>query len=160
MWKSPDRCATRLSRGFSQRRGPRRPSGDVRLAVLTAAAALVLAAGFGAAGALSPSGAAAGRVPSARLGTGNPVRGKKVFVQAGCGACHTIVAAGSKGTIGPNLDKALAGKSASSVRQSIVKPNAVIAKGYKPNVMPGIYGGTLSKRQLDDLVAFLIQKRR
>lgn len=78
----------------------------------------------------------------AKVGTGNPVRGKKVFLQAGCGACHTIVAAGSQGTIGPNLDKTLRNKGEASIRQSIVEPNAVIAKG------------------LGDLIAFLIQTRR
>ena len=30
--------------------------------------------------------------------------GAKVFTSAGCGNCHTLKAAGSKGTVGPNLD--------------------------------------------------------
>jgi mono/diheme cytochrome c family protein len=30
--------------------------------------------------------------------------GKKVFASAGCGACHTLKAAGATGTVGPNLD--------------------------------------------------------
>ncbi len=30
--------------------------------------------------------------------------GAAVFVKAGCGSCHTLAAAGAKGTIGPNLD--------------------------------------------------------
>jgi mono/diheme cytochrome c family protein len=30
--------------------------------------------------------------------------GKAIFASAGCGSCHTLKAAGSKGTIGPNLD--------------------------------------------------------
>jgi cytochrome c oxidase subunit I len=33
-------------------------------------------------------------------------RGRKVFASAGCGSCHTLKAAGSSGTIGPNLDQA------------------------------------------------------
>jgi hypothetical protein len=32
--------------------------------------------------------------------------GKSVFASAGCGSCHTFQAAGSNGTIGPNLDEA------------------------------------------------------
>ena len=32
--------------------------------------------------------------------------GKSIFASAGCGSCHTFQAAGSSGTIGPNLDKA------------------------------------------------------
>jgi cbb3-type cytochrome c oxidase subunit III len=31
--------------------------------------------------------------------------GKSIFVQAGCGSCHTLKAAGSSGTVGPNLDQ-------------------------------------------------------
>ena len=31
--------------------------------------------------------------------------GAKVFTSAGCGGCHTLSAAGSKGTVGPNLDQ-------------------------------------------------------
>jgi mono/diheme cytochrome c family protein len=32
--------------------------------------------------------------------------GKAIFASAGCGSCHTFQAAGSNGTIGPNLDEA------------------------------------------------------
>jgi sulfite dehydrogenase len=35
---------------------------------------------------------------------GNAIQGKQVFVQF-CGKCHTMAAAGSAGTLGPNLDK-------------------------------------------------------
>ena len=38
--------------------------------------------------------------PSASGGTD----GKSIFASAGCGSCHTFAAAGSNGTIGPNLD--------------------------------------------------------
>ena len=31
--------------------------------------------------------------------------GKDVFMQAGCGSCHTLKAAGTTGTVGPNLDQ-------------------------------------------------------
>jgi cytochrome c6 len=39
-------------------------------------------------------------------GVGNPTAGKNVFANAGCGSCHTLDDAGTKGTIGPNLDDA------------------------------------------------------
>ncbi len=32
--------------------------------------------------------------------------GKTIFEAAGCGGCHTLQAAGSKGNVGPNLDQA------------------------------------------------------
>jgi mono/diheme cytochrome c family protein len=35
---------------------------------------------------------------------GDAAAGKAVFASAGCGGCHTLKAAGSTGTVGPNLD--------------------------------------------------------
>jgi mono/diheme cytochrome c family protein len=32
--------------------------------------------------------------------------GKEIFTAAGCGSCHTLRAAGTSGTVGPNLDEA------------------------------------------------------
>jgi hypothetical protein len=52
----------------------------------------------------------------------------------------------------------LKGKSPEFVRTSIVDPNAVIAPGFQPNVMPQTYGSSLSSKQIADLVAFLTQK--
>jgi mono/diheme cytochrome c family protein len=37
--------------------------------------------------------------------TGGAVDGAAVYADAGCGGCHTLKAAGSSGTIGPNLDE-------------------------------------------------------
>jgi mono/diheme cytochrome c family protein len=87
--------------------------------------------------------------------SGSPEAGKAVFAAQGCGGCHTFAAAGSSGTTGPNLDEALSGKDAAFVRQSIVDPNAEIAQGFSPGVMPQTYEDQLSPTQLDDLVAFL-----
>jgi mono/diheme cytochrome c family protein len=38
--------------------------------------------------------------------TGDATAGEEVYASAGCGACHTLSAAGSSGTVGPNLDDA------------------------------------------------------
>lgn len=37
---------------------------------------------------------------------GDAANGKQVFESAGCGGCHTFAAAGSSGSVGPNLDDA------------------------------------------------------
>ena len=37
---------------------------------------------------------------------GGETDGKAIFASAGCGGCHTLEAAGSSGTVGPNLDDA------------------------------------------------------
>lgn len=46
--------------------------------------------------------------PDAGGGGGEPITdatdGETIFLQAGCGNCHTLGAAGSTGNIGPNLD--------------------------------------------------------
>jgi mono/diheme cytochrome c family protein len=39
------------------------------------------------------------------LPQGDAGAGKGVFASAGCGGCHTLKAAGSSGTVGPNLDQ-------------------------------------------------------
>ena len=41
------------------------------------------------------------------------------------------------------------------IKQSIVDPNAVIAKGYQPGVMPGTFGTTIPPKQLNLLVAYI-----
>ena len=86
---------------------------------------------------------------------GDPAAGKALFASNGCGGCHTFEAAGSSGAVGPNLDEALQGKDAEFVHQSIVEPNAEVAEGYNPGVMPSFQ--QLSEDQVNDLVAFLTQ---
>jgi cytochrome c6 len=70
----------------------------VRVAVVWSAACaavvtVVLLAGCGTGGFSSEGGQSAGR---------------QLFLDAGCGACHTLADAGTAGTIGPNLDDAFA----------------------------------------------------
>lgn len=84
---------------------------------------------------------------------GDPEAGKALFASNGCGSCHTFAAANASGTVGPNLDKALQDKDAEYVRRSIVEPNADVASGFQPGIMPAF--DQLSDEQLDDLVAFL-----
>jgi mono/diheme cytochrome c family protein len=36
---------------------------------------------------------------------GGDTDGESIFASAGCGGCHTLAAAGSDGTVGPNLDE-------------------------------------------------------
>jgi cytochrome c oxidase subunit II len=82
--------------------------------------------------------------------------GKQVFTgDAGCAGCHTLADANATGKTGPDLDQALKGKDVAFIRQSIVDPNAMIAKGFGKNIMPQNFGQTLSKQQLDALVTYL-----
>jgi mono/diheme cytochrome c family protein len=83
--------------------------------------------------------------------------GAQVFSSAGCGGCHTFAAAEAGGTVGPDLDESIAGDPAKLVEQMIVDPNAEIAKGFPPNVMPQDYEQQLSPKEVEDLVKFLLE---
>ncbi len=96
---------------------------------------------------------------------GDVAAGKDVFNgSAGCAGCHTFAAAGSGGTIGPDLDKQLVTDAEADnhmslavfVKESIVHPEAYIAKGYTGGIMPGNFGETLTPTQINDLVAFIV----
>jgi mono/diheme cytochrome c family protein len=102
--------------------------------------------------------------PPAPAPSGDPVAGKVVFAAQGCGNCHTFKAAGSTGTLGPDLDKLAAdaqtanrGAVAQYTIESITNPNAYIVPGYKAGIMPSDFGTKLSKKQIGDLVAFLLK---
>jgi mono/diheme cytochrome c family protein len=44
--------------------------------------------------------------PKPKPPEGGETDGKSILASAGCGGCHTVAAAGSSGTVGPNLDEA------------------------------------------------------
>jgi mono/diheme cytochrome c family protein len=84
--------------------------------------------------------------------------GAQVFANNGCGGCHTLAAAGSGGVTGPNLDEVLTpGLSAAKIHEDIVDPNAEIAPGYPANVMPSNFETTISPKELEQLVQYLIE---
>jgi mono/diheme cytochrome c family protein len=92
-------------------------------------------------------GAAPERVP------GGP--GAQVFANNGCGSCHTLAAAKSGGTTGPNLDEVLKGQSIPMIEESVVDPNAKIATGYPPNVMPETFDESLTPEEVTQLAEYL-----
>lgn len=87
--------------------------------------------------------------------SGSVEAGKTLFRVSGCGGCHAFAAAGTSGTTGPNLDESLAGKDAAYAEQAIVDPDAEVAEGYSPGVMPQTYEQQFSPEQIADLVTFL-----
>jgi mono/diheme cytochrome c family protein len=89
--------------------------------------------------------------------SGDAAAGEQVFAAQGCGSCHTLAAANATGQVGPNLDDGLKGQDAEFIRTSIVDPNAEVTEGFQAGTMPQNYEQQLSPKQLDDLVAFLVQ---
>ena len=93
-------------------------------------------------------------------GGGDLAAGKAAFAANGCGSCHTLAAAGSSGSVGPDLDKLKQYATAANmplndfIRESIIKPDAYVEKGFAKGVMPASFA-SLPKGTLDGLVAFL-----
>ena len=126
-----------------------------RPAVIAAAAALgaLVLAGCGAQGVASPtpktvigtvaSGPTFPIVPAFHL-KGDSTKGKSVFASAGCGSCHTLAAAHTNGTIGPNLDT--------------LKPDYRAATAQVTNggaQMPS-FKKTLTTQQIADVAAYVV----
>jgi mono/diheme cytochrome c family protein len=104
-----------------------------------------------------------GTLPTTPQATGDPAAGKQLFTAQGCNSCHTFTPAGSKGTVGPDLDKLAADAQkagqplADYTQTSITDPNGYVVSGFPKGVMPTTYS-SLSDQQIADLVAFLTQK--
>ena len=79
------------------------------------------------------------------LPTGHAAAGAQVFQTAGCGACHTLAAAKSTGTVGPDLDK-LAPDLAAIEKQVINGGN-----GMPP------FKGSLSDQQIADVSQYVYE---
>ena len=88
-----------------------------------------------------------GATPPASGGSNNLAAGKQAFTTGGCGVCHAFKAAGSSGTIGPNLD-------ASKLSRAAIVARVTNGKGQMP-----AFKGTLSPQQIQDVADFLAQAR-
>lgn len=102
-------------------------------------------------------------LPAAGAGTSNaeeaaPLKTpEEVIAKYTCGACHIF--AGQSGTLGPSLARIGATKSREYLRQSLLDPDAVIAKGYAPGMMPRTYGEQLKAQELEMLVNYLAKSK-
>jgi cytochrome c6 len=76
---------------------------------------------------------------------GDPQKGSSVYASAGCGSCHTLAAAHSTGTIGPNLDS--------------LKPDyrAVTAQVTNGGAQMPAFKSSLSTQQIADVAAYVVQ---
>ena len=81
--------------------------------------------------------------PPAPAPPGGGTDGKAIFASAGCGGCHTLAAAGSSGTVGPNLDEA--------------KPSLELAVDRVTNGQGGMpsFEGQLSEEQIQAVAGFV-----
>jgi mono/diheme cytochrome c family protein len=94
-------------------------------------------------------------------GTGGPVKGgnasagKKLFLaDARCGSCHTLKDAGSRGTVGPNLDAAFAQSKAEDFKKSSIE-NVVLDQIRYPTKGSGMPANLVKGQQADDVAAYV-----
>lgn len=98
----------------------------------------------------------------------SPKAGEAVFKTNSCASCHTLAAAGSTGTVGPNLDvrlrsdcalptsKKIRGATlADCIHTAIVDPYKFIPSGYSAGVMPPNFGTKLKPNEITALINFL-----
>ena len=76
-------------------------------------------------------------------GTGDAANGEQVFAAAGCGGCHVLEAAGSTGSVGPDLDGA--SPSFDTVVEQVTNGGGA---------MPA-FGDELSAQEIQDVAAFV-----
>jgi cytochrome c oxidase subunit 2 len=108
--------------------------------------------------------------PSSSSTAASAAMGKSIFTGTGtCGACHTLAAAGTTGTIGPNLTTHLASDCATPasmkvrgttladcIRTAITKPYAYIPKGFHSGIMPPNFAQRLGTNDVEALVNYLV----
>ena len=75
--------------------------------------------------------------------TGDAANGEQVFASAGCGGCHTLSAAGTNGSVGPNLDDA-------SPSYDKVVERVTNGAGAMPS-----FEGELSAPEIQDVAAYV-----
>lgn len=77
--------------------------------------------------------------------SGGAEAGADVFASAGCGSCHTLAAANSSGTSGPNLDE--------------LQPDAETVAEQVTNGGGGMpaFEGELTEQQISDVAAYVAE---
>ena len=97
-----------------------------------------------------------------RVTSGDAAQGKQLFVKT-CGSCHTLADAGTKGTIGPNLDDAFAGVKSGSFASAhteqtirdVVRGQIAYAEADPGTTHPGMPPDLLHGQQARDVAVYV-----
>jgi mono/diheme cytochrome c family protein len=76
---------------------------------------------------------------------GDPAKGSAIYASKGCGGCHTLAAAHSTGTVGPNLD---------ALKPDYRAVTAQVTNGG--GAMPA-FKTSLSTQQIADVAAYVVK---
>ncbi len=91
---------------------------------------------------------------------------EEAFNKYGCVTCHKVPGIAEGGDMGPDLTKLA--KSGSKkpgmspemyIIESIANPNAYVAKGFDPDIMPGDLGNSITMSEMDLMVKALLGKK-
>ncbi len=88
---------------------------------------------------------ATGQTETGGAAEGDPAAGEEVYAANGCGSCHILEAAGSSGTVGPNLDE-------SQPDRELIVDRVTNGSGAMP-----AFGDQLSEQQIQDVAAFVFE---
>jgi mono/diheme cytochrome c family protein len=91
-----------------------------------------------------PEAATTSDEPSSTV-EGDASNGAQIFASAGCGGCHTMEAAGSSGTVGPNLDQ-------SQPDLELVVDRVTNGQGAMPS-----FGDSLSEQEIADVATYVVE---
>lgn len=81
-------------------------------------------------------------------GQGDAAAGEEVFAQGGCGGCHVLEAAGTAGTIGPNLDD-------SKPSFDLVVERVTNGSGAMPS-----FKDQFSEEQIQNVAAYVVESTK
>lgn len=82
---------------------------------------------------------------------------EEAIAEFACGGCHKI--ADEKGELGPDLTQIGALYDRDYLRRALLDPNAEIAEGFEPEMMPDDYGEQMYAAELEMLVNYLANQK-
>jgi cytochrome c5 len=86
-------------------------------------------------------------------GGATAARGRELFEDQGCDACHSIAAVGAEGMLGPRLDTL--DDDGDDIAESITEPREDVVDGFPDNLMPTDYAQRMSDKDVQALAAFV-----
>jgi mono/diheme cytochrome c family protein len=121
------------------------PRAGVVIGALLAAMTVFVAAGCGSD--KEKGSSATTDVPALEL-TGNATTGAAKWKKAGCGACHTMSAAGATATVGPDLDE-------TKPTYELLVTQVTIGKRTMPS-----FESVLTPQEIADIAAYVVKSTK
>ena len=83
---------------------------------------------------------------------------EQAIAKYGCQACHALL--GSTASLGPPLDDVGNRLTPAQIRESILQPDAQIAGGFTPGVMPQDFAERMTVKELEMIVKLLAEQKK